>query len=489
MAELPRKFNCRCDMGLQREPFRHPEEGSWKSEQREICNCSVSAAVNRYHGNYDTRCAVRILCMSHTLTLRSPLLFYGSVLLLVVATTAQLCAQDVDAIPGVGPVQHSIQSSWSRNMPLVTMQCAITVWVFILGSCFGSFLNVVIYRLPAGMSLGKPKSRCPKCETQLAVKDNVPVFGWLLLRGKCRYCSLPIPMRYPSIEAICGGILLLMMFVELLTGAANLPMRRPDHFHVNPGFWLVWFMKWDLLRVYLYHCCLLITVLAASMIGYDGHRPQRKLVTFGLMVGVFAGCLSHDLRPVPAMLYSDSVKSMQWGFWWTDSVFEPGTRNWAGVTLIGICDGLAGVVGGLIAGWLVRWQMLKAADLTEPRAASVLAIDSALLMTGAFLGWQACGMLTLMVLPLLAVCRFLNRFQRMSAPGFFVVLLAFLVLWKRLDEAVWVIGHAGWSFTQMSWHFDWGLTLTLLFLFASVVRFCVSEHENALAASDSAPGV
>ena len=140
------------------------------------------------------------------------------------------------------------------NYSMLGMQCLIAVWIFILGSCFGSFLNVVIYRLPAGMSLGKPKSRCPQCETPLAAKDNIPVFGWLLLKGKCRYCRLPIPVRYPLIETTCGLIFLVLLFCELLTGAANLPLRHPDHFHVHPGFWLVWFAKWDLSGLYLYHC-------------------------------------------------------------------------------------------------------------------------------------------------------------------------------------------------------------------------------------------
>ena len=500
MAESSRKFNCRCDWGFQPQSLgrlnaRTTVAGSPSHEKPETGNLQVSvfAAVNRCRGNYDTLLDIRITCMSHILTVRSRLLFYGCILLLVATATGQLCAQDADHISGVGPVHRSIQPDWNSNVPLIGMQCAIAVWVFILGSCFGSFLNVVIYRLPAGMSLGRPKSRCPQCKTQLAVKDNIPVLGWLLLRGKCRYCSLPIPLRYPSIETLCGGILLVMMFAELLTGAANLPMRHPDHFHINPAFWLVWFMKWDLLGIYLYHCCLLITVLAAVMIGYDGHRPQSKLTTFGLVVGFVAASFSQELRPVPAMPYADFMTRMQWGFWWTDSWFNPGARIWTGVTAMGICDGLAGVVCGLLAGWLVRWQMSKAVDEVGG-ASSIAAISSALLIVGGFLGWQACGMLTLIILPLLVVCRFLDRsdseqrFQRLSAPGFFVVLFAFLLLWKRLDEAVWCIGYDGWDFTAISWPIDWAITLVLLFAFASVVRFCLSKHETASTATGFPPG-
>ncbi|MGB3297314.1 MAG: prepilin peptidase, partial [Phormidesmis sp.] len=69
--------------------------------------------------------------------------------------------------------------------------------VFILGAAVGSFLNVVIYRLPAGLSLVYPPSRCPRCETRLKPYDNVPVLGWLWLKGRCRSCKLPIASRYP----------------------------------------------------------------------------------------------------------------------------------------------------------------------------------------------------------------------------------------------------------------------------------------------------
>ncbi len=74
--------------------------------------------------------------------------------------------------------------------------------VFLFGACWGSFLNVCIYRIPAELSVVKPRSRCPKCMTDLAWRDNIPIFGWLFLGGKCRYCEAPISSRYPIIETI-----------------------------------------------------------------------------------------------------------------------------------------------------------------------------------------------------------------------------------------------------------------------------------------------
>jgi leader peptidase (prepilin peptidase)/N-methyltransferase len=78
------------------------------------------------------------------------------------------------------------------------------VWVFFVGTCVGSFLNVVIYRLPAGLSLVHPGSRCPKCETPVRFYDNIPIFSWLILRGRCRACKAPIAVRYPLVELLTG---------------------------------------------------------------------------------------------------------------------------------------------------------------------------------------------------------------------------------------------------------------------------------------------
>ena len=75
-----------------------------------------------------------------------------------------------------------------------------------LGLCIGSFLNVVIYRVPRGQSIVKPRSRCPACGTTLAAHDNIPVVSWLVLRGRCRTCRGPISVRYPLVELATGAL-------------------------------------------------------------------------------------------------------------------------------------------------------------------------------------------------------------------------------------------------------------------------------------------
>ena len=74
------------------------------------------------------------------------------------------------------------------------------------GLAIGSFLNVVIHRVPQGLSVVRPASRCPSCGTTLAGRDNIPVLSWLLLRGRCRTCGARISLRYPLVELATGVV-------------------------------------------------------------------------------------------------------------------------------------------------------------------------------------------------------------------------------------------------------------------------------------------
>jgi len=83
-----------------------------------------------------------------------------------------------------------------------------------VGAVVGSFLNVVIYRLPRGESLVHPRSRCPGCGTQIASYDNIPIVSWLLLRGRCRHCGEPISPRYPAVELITALVFAAVVLVR-----------------------------------------------------------------------------------------------------------------------------------------------------------------------------------------------------------------------------------------------------------------------------------
>ena len=83
------------------------------------------------------------------------------------------------------------------------------IFVFIFGAAVGSFLNVVIHRVPNGDSIVFPNSACPKCGAAIRPYDNVPILSWLVLRGRCRNCSEPISMRYPAVELMTGLVWIL----------------------------------------------------------------------------------------------------------------------------------------------------------------------------------------------------------------------------------------------------------------------------------------
>ena len=84
----------------------------------------------------------------------------------------------------------------------------------VLGAAIGSFLNVVAYRLPRSESLVHPPSRCPGCDSQIKAYDNIPVLGWLLLRGRCRQCGMHISPRYPVVEALTAIMAVAVVLVR-----------------------------------------------------------------------------------------------------------------------------------------------------------------------------------------------------------------------------------------------------------------------------------
>ena len=93
----------------------------------------------------------------------------------------------------------------------------IPFFFFLFGIVIGSFLNVCITRIPEGLSIVRPASRCPRCETPIKPYDNIPILSWFLLRGKCRHCGLPISPMYPIIEFLTGAFFVLTYYAFGIT--------------------------------------------------------------------------------------------------------------------------------------------------------------------------------------------------------------------------------------------------------------------------------
>ncbi len=143
-------------------------------------------------------------------------------------------------------------------------------FVFILGLCFGSFANVVIYRVPLQKSVVKPRSACPQCKKPILWYQNIPVFSWLFLRGRCANCKAPISVRYPVVELL-SGLLFLALFLKF-------------------GF------SWTFLEMLIFGYCLLIV----SFIDID-HMILPDIFTLS---GVVIGLLGAVLNPERAFMSS-----------------------------------------------------------------------------------------------------------------------------------------------------------------------------------------
>jgi leader peptidase (prepilin peptidase) / N-methyltransferase len=105
-----------------------------------------------------------------------------------------------------------IQSSPERGA--LSLHLLAIIAFFLFGLIFGSFLNVCIYRMPRGLSVVRPRSACPACNTPIAAYDNVPVLSWLALGGKCRHCKATISARYAAVELLTG-ILFVLSYISV----------------------------------------------------------------------------------------------------------------------------------------------------------------------------------------------------------------------------------------------------------------------------------
>ena len=121
----------------------------------------------------------------------------------------------------VGRGVPSAMASISTELMMLTPTLVGAVFMFVFGACVGSFLNVVAYRLPMGRSVVSPPSRCPACGARLRWYDNLPVLGWLLLRGRCRRCRRRISLVYPVVEVLVGLLFAAIYLTLYLRGLGD----------------------------------------------------------------------------------------------------------------------------------------------------------------------------------------------------------------------------------------------------------------------------
>ncbi|MCK8816852.1 prepilin peptidase [Natroniella sulfidigena] len=148
----------------------------------------------------------------------------------------------------------------------------LNILIFIFGLLIGSFLNVVIYRLPAGKSIVFPRSQCSQCQTKLGARDLIPVVSYLLLGGRCRYCKSRFSLQYPVVELLTGLLFLLL------------------------------YQQYSLSSQFLVYSFLLILLIPASVIDFKQQIIPNQINYFGIGVGLIFNLLFDHISLASSLL-------------------------------------------------------------------------------------------------------------------------------------------------------------------------------------------
>jgi len=213
----------------------------------------------------------------------------------------------------------------------------IAVFAGVFGALFGSFANVVIYRVPRKESVVSPPSHCPNCGAGIRARDNVPVIGWLVLRGKCRDCGNPISARYPLVEAATAIALVLvaLRFAPAIEAAAT------------PA------LAWSAALVFIAFAYLAVISIILTLIDIDVHRLPNLIVlpAYGvgaLLLGI-ASVLSGDFT---ALAVAAAGAGALFALYLIAALVYPGGMGFGDVKLAGVLGLFLGYlgVGNLVVG-------------------------------------------------------------------------------------------------------------------------------------------
>ena len=297
-----------------------------------------------------------------------------------------------------------------------TVDAVIVVWSFWVASSVGSFLNVVAWRMPRGEAING-RSHCPRCLSQLKARDNIPVLGWLALRGRCGTCQLPISPRYPLVEVVVGLSLTVVAVAEVYRSC----LPRQDQGVAGP-LWMPVLDPFVLITI-VYHIVGLAMCWAVGLIRLDGNRIPGNLSAFALAVTAIPILIFPSLMIVP----------------WQMDVGEDWRPNGRYV------DAIIRVITALVAAtalgrYLARGFCPTADPKLDPLGKStVRLIDLIVILAipALLVGWQAlpavivlAAVLAFWIRPLLPRhCEALSRFA-ISIP---IALTFQIVFWRRLD--------------------------------------------------------
>jgi leader peptidase (prepilin peptidase) / N-methyltransferase len=267
--------------------------------------------------------------------------------------------------------------------------------VFVAGLMIGSFLNVLIARLPYEKSILWPGSRCFACYRPIRFTDNVPILGYLRLGGKCRYCKTPYSARYLWIEVGTGLALLALFLAEVVFNWFGMPGVKFDP--LGPGGAAAGAPSWAALALFGYHAVLVCGLIAAAVIDAE-HRIIPTEITYTAMaIGILGGVLMPWPWPHPAAAGVPPLPThvniwthpdfpaavplgvQPWPYWGPTPGFTP-LGSWK----LGLLNSVLGALVGSLVVRAVKWLF----ETGLGREALGLGDADLLMMTGAFLGWQ-----------------------------------------------------------------------------------------------------
>lgn len=241
----------------------------------------------------------------------------------VASNLAVLLAMSIQSVAsvghatGAGHATRTLASGTGMPLPLwvyeVLPHAAIGIFVFAFGACLGSFANVLIYRMPEGISVVSPPSRCPTCGARLKWYENLPVIGWLALRGRCRTCGVPISPQYLVVELLMG-MLLLWLYLVYFAAAPTAPWWGD-----LGGAW--WYRNGVLraLPAFMLHAILLMALVAMTKIDVRSFHLPTALPNAVVVAAIL-------LWPAQAFLPAPAQAATQWPIpllpapWWQAAI-------------------------------------------------------------------------------------------------------------------------------------------------------------------------
>ncbi len=283
---------------------------------------------------------------------------------------------------GQMPLEYLKFLSHVETAQIYLMRILGFTWLFFLGGCFASFLNVVAWRVPRGRGING-SSMCPACNSKLKFSDNLPVIGWIRNGGQCRHCRQPISPRYLIVEVILGSIFLLVCSLEILLGGINLPLREIERLQ---GFeHLVFAPKWDLIQLAIYHLVLVCFLFAFSLIRSEGLRIPISIVASGVAFGLALPLIWPAMLLVSWHLDVDHLIPLA----------RFSQDQWITLT--------AGFVVGTVCGAIIYWAFQRESNWlntvsTVAQARYFPTGFAEMLLVGIFLGWQSAISICILVL-------------------------------------------------------------------------------------------